>query len=55
MKKVIMPFIDIAFQAEISRYEDVEFEEYAQRNCNERSDTRSKAIAELRLAVNGTR
>ncbi|XP_004925625.1 clavesin-1 [Bombyx mori] len=46
-----MPFIDIAFQAELSRYEDPEFEEYAKKNCNEFPDTRHKVIEELRRMV----
>lgn len=48
-----MPFIDIAFQAELSRYEDPEFEEYAKKNCNEFPDTRHKVIEELRRMVRG--
>ncbi|XP_073960138.1 clavesin-2-like isoform X2 [Choristoneura fumiferana] len=43
-----MPFIDIAFQADTSRYEDADFEEYARRNCGENPDTRDAAIEELR-------
>ncbi|KAG6457641.1 alpha-tocopherol transfer protein [Manduca sexta] len=46
-----MPFIDIAFQAEISRYEDPEFEEFAKKNCNENFETRGKAIDELRRMI----
>ncbi|KOB73179.1 putative CRAL/TRIO domain-containing protein, partial [Operophtera brumata] len=41
---VKMAFIEIAFQAEISRYEDPEFEEYAKRNCNECFETRHKFL-----------
>ncbi|CAG4935845.1 unnamed protein product [Colias eurytheme] len=46
-----MPFIDIAFQAEISRFEDTEFEEVARRNCGEDPDTRQQAIEELRSMI----
>ncbi|XP_035447389.1 clavesin-1 [Spodoptera frugiperda] len=46
-----MSFIEIAFQAEISRYEDSEFEEYAKRHCNEDPDTRGKVIEELRRLI----
>ncbi|KPI97093.1 PREDICTED: alpha-tocopherol transfer protein-like isoform X1 [Papilio xuthus] len=46
-----MPFIDIAFAAEVSRFEDPEFEEHARRNCNEDSRTRQRAIEELRNMV----
>ncbi|XP_068622544.1 clavesin-1-like [Battus philenor] len=46
-----MPFIDIAFQAEVSRFEDPEFEDYARRNCNEDPKTRDHAIAQLRSMV----
>ncbi|XP_034833567.1 clavesin-1-like [Maniola hyperantus] len=46
-----MPFIDIAFEAEVSRYEDPDFEEVAQRNCNEDPKTRHKAIEELRNMI----
>lgn len=48
-----MPFIDIAFQAEVSRYEDPEFEEIARRNCNEDPRRRDHAIEELRNLVYG--
>ncbi|CAH0588206.1 unnamed protein product [Chrysodeixis includens] len=44
-------FIEIAFQAEISRFEDSEFEQYAKRHCNEDPDTRGKAIEELRRMI----
>ncbi|XP_041980698.1 clavesin-1-like [Aricia agestis] len=46
-----MPFIDIAFQAEVSRFEDPEFYECARRNCNEDPETRQKAIEELRRMI----
>lgn len=49
-----MPFIEIAFQAEVSRYEDPEFEEYAKIICNEDPDTRGKAIEELRRLIRGS-
>lgn len=48
-----MAFIEIAFQAEMSRYEDPEFEEYAKRHCNEDPDTRGKTIEELRRLIRG--
>lgn len=50
-----MPFLDIAFQAEVSRYEDVEFEEYAGRHCNEIPETRGQAIQELRRMIYGVK
>ncbi|XP_072938187.1 clavesin-1-like [Epargyreus clarus] len=46
-----MPFIDIAFQAEVSRYEDAEFEEYARRNCDEDPQNRSRVIEEFRNMI----
>ncbi|CAG9565902.1 unnamed protein product [Danaus chrysippus] len=46
-----MPFIDIAFQAEVSRFEDQEFEEYAWRNCSEDPETRQTAIHNLRNLI----
>ncbi|XP_047506409.1 clavesin-1-like [Pieris napi] len=46
-----MPFIDIAFAAEISRFEDPEFEEVARRNCNEDPYKRQSQIEELRSMV----
>ncbi|XP_052742406.1 alpha-tocopherol transfer protein [Bicyclus anynana] len=46
-----MPFLDIAFEAEVSRYEDPDFEEVAQYNCNEDPKTRPKAIEELRNII----
>lgn len=46
-----MPFIDIAFQAEISRFEDPDFEECARRNCNEDPKTRQIVIEELRNLI----
>lgn len=48
-----MPFIEIAFQAEVSRFEDQDFEELARRNCNEDPDNRSKKIEELRSMIYG--
>lgn len=48
-----MSFIEIAFQAEVSRFEDSEFEEHAKRHCNEDPDTRGKAIEELRRMIRG--
>lgn len=44
-------FIDIAFQAEVSRFEDPEFEDSARRICNEDPETRHKAIEELRNMI----
>ncbi|XP_050680230.1 clavesin-1-like isoform X1 [Leptidea sinapis] len=46
-----MPFIDIAFAAEISRYEDAEFEDVARRNCGEDPETRHKDIQHLREMI----
>ncbi|XP_028171249.1 clavesin-1-like [Ostrinia furnacalis] len=46
-----MPFIEIAFQAEVSRFEDQDFEELARRNCNEDPGARSKRIEELRSLI----
>ncbi|OWR46677.1 putative alpha-tocopherol transfer protein [Danaus plexippus plexippus] len=46
-----MPFIDIAFQAEVSRFEDQEFEECARRNCSEDPETRQTAIHNLRNLI----
>ncbi|XP_047996014.1 alpha-tocopherol transfer protein-like [Leguminivora glycinivorella] len=46
-----MPFIDIAFQADVSRYEDAEFEEFSRRNCGENPGTRDAAIEELRRLI----
>lgn len=48
-----MPFIDIAFQAEISRFEDTEFEDVARRNCDEDPDKRQSAIEELKNIIYG--
>jgi hypothetical protein len=48
-----MPFIEIAFQAEVSRFEDPEFEDFAHKHCNEDPDTRSKVIEELRSLIRG--
>ncbi|GBP21779.1 Clavesin-1 [Eumeta japonica] len=44
-------FREIAFQAEVSTYEDPEFEELALELCNERPETRTAAIAELRETI----
>ncbi|KAJ0174970.1 hypothetical protein K1T71_009111 [Dendrolimus kikuchii] len=46
-----MAFLNIAFQAEMSRFEDPEFDEVAKKNCNEEFETRAKAIGELRRMV----
>lgn len=46
-----MPFLEIAFQAELSRYEDPEFDELARILCNEDPDTRGKKIEELRQLI----
>ncbi|CAH0718129.1 unnamed protein product, partial [Brenthis ino] len=46
-----MPFLEIAFQAEISRFEDADFEDTARRTCNEDPKTRHIAIEELRNMI----
>ncbi|XP_052752263.1 clavesin-2-like [Galleria mellonella] len=46
-----MIFLNIAFEAELNRYEDSEFEDVARRHCNEHPDTRNKVIEELRSMV----
>lgn len=46
-----MAFLNIAFQAEMSRFEDPEFEEVAKKNCKEDRDTKAKKIEELRRLV----
>lgn len=46
-------FLNIAFQAEMSRFEDPEFDEVAKKNCFEEYETRGKAIEELRRMVRG--
>ncbi|KAL4717048.1 hypothetical protein ACJJTC_016935 [Scirpophaga incertulas] len=46
-----LDFLEIAFQADVSRFEDPEFEEYARIHCNENPHTRSKVIAELRSLI----
>ncbi|CAG9791063.1 unnamed protein product [Diatraea saccharalis] len=46
-----MPFIEIVYQAEISRFEDPDFEEFALRNCCEESETRTKVIEEFRSMI----
>lgn len=46
-----MTFLEIAFQAEVSRYEDPDFEEIARLNCNEIPENRQKAIDELRQII----
>lgn len=46
-----MSFIEIAFQAEISRFEDSDFEDTARRLCNEDPKTRHIAIEELRNMI----
>lgn len=51
----VMPFIDIAFEAEISRFEDSEFDEYARRNCDESPENKLKAVEELRRMIYGER
>ena len=43
--------MDIAFQAEVSRFEDSEFEDSARRICNEDPETRHVAIEELRNMI----
>lgn len=48
-----MPFIDIAIQADTSRYEDADFEEYARWNCGENPDTRDAAVEELKRLLEG--
>ncbi|KAM3965436.1 clavesin-1-like [Aphomia sociella] len=44
-------FLNIAFQAEVNRFEDSDFEDMALRNCNEHPDTRQKVIEELRSMI----
>lgn len=48
-----MAFINIAFQAEVSRFEDAEFEEIAKRNCNENPATRQQIIEDFRKMIYG--
>ncbi|CAH0399357.1 unnamed protein product [Chilo suppressalis] len=50
-KEMRSPFLEIIFQAEISRYEDSDFEELARINCYEDPKTRSKLIQELRNMI----
>ncbi|CAK1542023.1 unnamed protein product [Leptosia nina] len=44
-------FLNIAFQAEVNRSEDPDYEEVARRNCNEDPNTRKTAIEELRNMI----
>ncbi|KAI5643878.1 CRAL/TRIO domain-containing protein [Phthorimaea operculella] len=46
-----MGFLDIAFQAEVSRWEDPEFLEIARRHCGEDPETRGKIIQEFRRMI----
>ncbi|XP_049871713.1 clavesin-1-like [Pectinophora gossypiella] len=46
-----MPFLDIAFQAEVSRWEDPEFEEIARSHCGEDPETRAEIIKEFRQMI----
>lgn len=46
-----MSFMEIAFQAEMDRHEDPEFEEQAWLLCQEDPDTRQKCIEELRNMI----
>ncbi|XP_060804610.1 alpha-tocopherol transfer protein-like [Amyelois transitella] len=46
-----MAFLEVAIQADVSRFEDPDFEEVARRNCHEYRDTRQKVIQELRSMI----
>lgn len=48
-----MSFMDIAFQAEMDRHEDEEWEEQAWLLCQESSDSRQRCIEELRSMIYG--
>ncbi|XP_053612025.1 clavesin-1-like [Plodia interpunctella] len=46
-----MAFLEVAIEADVSRFEDPDFEEVARRNCNEHPETRQKVIQELRSMI----
>lgn len=46
-----MSFMDIAFQAEMDRHEDEEWEEQAWLLCQENPDNRQRSIEELKNII----